>query len=646
MREGISLLPSQSSRFSLCLLIVFLATCVLLSLSTRGEAGPEKQGISQRDLIVGEILMRREGARVALDYYTSLLEVPRKDERKGFVYYRVAKIYYAFGQYQKAYENIQKSVSLLNEKYLFYSALFLRMKIYSGLEWFREARQIARFLLEEEFVGASPEDLYLFMGNADVSLHDPLEAVVDFEKAYLYGSFERREEIFSDAAEKIASLFEDVANPFVFIDALSSTDTIRFQKYLSFLGARRCAEEKMYGFAGYFLERYTRISKFGGEGRSAEPSLPSLTWEGEGNRLVSVYLPLDGPYRRFSFEVLAGLELFLRTKRKDAEEVPLSLHVHNTFANTPLLASDLRGDEVDRNALAIVGPLTGEEARLIRPREGTPPLFYLGQKQFGVREGITSFGISPDNEVIKLLSFAFASGIRKISLFYPENGYGRAYEKAVRREAGLFAISVVSKVGYAPDTKDFTPLIRDMSGKENFARFKESKERDVKMPVDFEGIFILDVPERGFLLQSQLIYYNVKVPTFVPSSWSERSFIEERRRDLRMVYTVSDFNPFPTSRSGRQFVNRYHSFYGRWPDRFAGYGYDLGDLIERLREKLPLLDTEGEEPGLLMSRALNREEKGRGVTGEFEFFRGNVYRKLSIIRINDGRITNVTEPIN
>lgn len=618
---------------------------MLLSLPGRGRAKSKGQGISQRDLIVGEILIRREGARVGLSYYKSLLDRPLQDERKGFAYYRVAKIYYAFGQYPQAYENIQKSVSLSKEKYLLYSALYLRMKIFSGLEWFREARQIARFLLEEEFVGASPEDIYQFMGYADVSLQDPLMAVVDFEEAYLHGSYDSRETIFNDAAKKIASLFGNITNPFVFIDALSSLNSIKFQGYISYLGARRFSEEKMYGFAGYFLEKYERISRFGGEAGSAEPPLPSLSRVGEGKHTVPVYLPFDGPYRNFSLEVLAGLELFLRKNKRESEGIPLTPYVRNTFANTPLLAMDLKVEKVAKNSLAIVGPLTGQEARLIRPREGSPPLFYLGQKKFGLKEGISSFGINPDNEATTLLSFAFASGIRKICLFYPENGYGRAYAEAVRRGAGRFSISVVSQVGYPPNTDDFTSFIRKVSGRENFDRFKKSKERDVRVPVDFEGFFILDVPGRGFLIQSQLIYYNVKVPIYVPSSWAERSFLEKRKRDLREVYTVSDFNPFPASKKGQKFVKDYHAFYGRWPDRFAGYGYDLGELIERLMKKLPFLDLEGEMPGILMSRALRREGSSQGVTGEFEFFQGNVYRKLSIIRINDGRITHVTEPV-
>ena len=149
------------------------------------EAEPVR--VSAADLIRGENIIRRQGARSALRFYESLTKLPVDDERKGFVYYRMAKIYYAFADYQRAYEAVEKSLPMLKARYNLYSAMHLRMKLFVEMGWYREAKQVAEFLTDSQFVGFDEMEMYVFMADTDVRLENPVDASVEFEKAFVLG---------------------------------------------------------------------------------------------------------------------------------------------------------------------------------------------------------------------------------------------------------------------------------------------------------------------------------------------------------------------------------------------------------------------------------------------------------------------------
>lgn len=630
---------------------IFIVTVIsiVILLSSSGYAGsPErKDKVTSRDLIVGEILLRREGARGALNYYNSLLPLTRRDERMGFVYYRVAKINYARGEYQKAFENVRKGIPLLQGKYLLYSAMFLRMKILNELGWFREARQVAQYLLDNRYVGSSRASLYLAKGVADIWLKDAGSAAKDFEDAYLLTGVDGRPELFADVSARLSALLRGVRSPYTFRDALLSLKTLKFRSFISYLGAKHYLEEKMYGFAGYFLMKYRSNSLISGEsfdGGELEETFKSKRMEFP---LLSVYLPFEGPIGDLGFAALTGLELAAKeaSTRKKVDVAPYFLDVHDTEGDTALLARELGEGNIRNRVLAVVGPLTGEEKRLIYPGKEDPPLFFLGQEKGGKHFGLFNFGLKPSDEAEKLLGYAFASGIRKVLLLYPDNGYGRAYRDTVTGASMTYGVKIEESVGYSPEIKDFTSLIRKVSGKKIFEEFSGLKERDVSMPVNFDGIFILDFPDRGFLLHSQMVYYNVKVATFVPSSWGVPDFLRDRSKDLRDIHVALDFNYLSSSGKVKSFLNAYRRMFGVLPDRFAGYGYDLGTLVGSFEVNRSEEDIFEEEPGLQFRLELSGERRFEGVTGGYAFYDGEIYKKVSIVRVDGGRITEVRNPV-
>ncbi len=608
----------------------------------------QKVRVSAIDLIKGENIIRRAGGRRALEFYEALSGLPVDDERKGYVYFRIAKITYAFGDYQRSFEVIEKAIPLLKARYNLYSAMFLRMKIFAEMGWYREAKQVAGFLGDSGFVDFDEREMYLFMANADARLENPVEASVSFEKAFVLSDYERREEIYAQASNTISSLFAATANPFVFKTALESTNTLHFRTLISYLAARRCMEEKLYGFTRYFLDKFADISDFTGEKEQGDEIEMALARESYGKPVIAVYLPFTGPYSDFSFTVLAGLEMVLMktTSRSGFPENSFFIEVHDTYGNASMLARHLEEGRVGRKVLAVVGPLSSREGYFFEEGDGFPPIFYLGQKYLDRGRGFINFGLKPSQEAMKLVNFAFSSGVFRAAILYPENGYGRAYRAEVIRAAEMQGVDIVVDRSYPPETEDFVWLIKDIVRESNFEEYARVEERDVSMPAPFDGVFILDVPGRGVFLHAQMVYYNIKVPYFSFSSWVNVNFLKEEMGDLKGLYCVTDFNPFSPTRDVADFVRDFEEHYGEVPDRFAGYGYDLGVMFDSYIRRVSILGLDFTALRERLTRELYGTRKFVGVTGKIEFSdTGRSIRSLTVLRADRGKVAEMAVPV-
>lgn len=640
---------------------VLAAPIFFLLLLLFTHAYPQKEGIlkesgiseepmrvSAVDLIRGEHIIRRQGARSALDYYETLAKLPVDDERKGYVHFRMAKLFYAFGDYQRAYEKVERAVQILKARYNLYSAMYLRMKIFVEMGWYREAKQVAGFLTDSGFVGFDEMEMYLFMANADIRLENPVEASVEFEKAFVLGDYERRIEIYRAASDDLTFLYSRISNPYVFRNALDSANTLHFRTLISYLASRRCLEEGMFGFARYFLEKYFDISDFTGDEERGNEIERMLSEEKDGKPVIAVYLPFSGPYSDLSFMVLAGLEMALlkTSPRGGVTGNSFFIEVRDSYADASMLSRHLRRGEMDDQVLAIVGPLSGDEAYFLDPRDDFPPIFYLGQKSLSRGKGLINFGLKPSQEANKLINFAFSTGVFRAAILYPENGYGRAYRQELLRAAAAQGVDIVVDKGYPPGEDDYLGLIKAIVREHIFTEYAKVEERDVTMPVPFDGVFVLDVPERGVSLHTQMVYYNVKVPYFVFSSWADPVFLREEKGDLKDLYCITDFNPFSSSEKVRGFVVDFENTFGYLPDRFSAYGFDLGELFDAYLRRVSILGLDYLSLRERLKMELYAHERYFGVTGKVEFTDASrAVRNLTILRADRGSVADIGVPV-
>ena len=119
----------------------------------------------------------------ALSGFLELAYDYRDDERKGFVWMRVADLLLAKGDAKQALEAVDRAIRLSKARYLALSAMELKFRIYQKMRWHSEARELASYLLSQKFIRSNPSDLYAEMARADGAEGRLARALTEFRQA-------------------------------------------------------------------------------------------------------------------------------------------------------------------------------------------------------------------------------------------------------------------------------------------------------------------------------------------------------------------------------------------------------------------------------------------------------------------------------
>ncbi len=604
-------------------------------------------------------------AEDALSAYLALAYDYRDDERKGFVWMRIAELLLAKGDAKQALEAADRAVRLSKARYLALSAMELKFRIYQKLRWFAEARELASYLLSQKFIRSKPSDLYAEMARADGAEGKLARALAGYRQAAEAARDPEAEkkiwwerDVMVDGATNITALRE----------AGESEESPEVRAHI-FLTLGNVAAKK--GFQGLAAFAYDKSARAGGpRGQEAAQALYRLEKINAGRPRIVGLVPLIGKYADIGFQILSGAEIALRQlRRTDAESSQPVLAWTDTAGQPDRARSQFAAACSDRTVIGFIGPLTGEEGHSVSVAFGpkSPPVLYLGQKGIPEKPFLYAFGLSPAQEARAVLSRLAAEGKNDILLFYPDNGYGRGFSDAAVAVARETATRIARAVSYPADMTDFTPVIKKAAGEKRFARFARLKEKGVSMDLPFEAIVIADRWERVFLIASQLRYYNIYLPLAGFSGWNDEDLIRKAGEAVAgAVFSVDYSDAIPGSR-GEKFRRDYRESMQAAPSRFEAMGYDGASLLAQafaLGKWGDPAPPPAEEsifgyfpawrPGVSVpSPTAAESERERiallkaydGVTGSFQFGpAGDARRKVSLLRVELGNFVAVPEP--
>ncbi len=605
-------------------------------------------------------------AEEALSAFLALAYDYRDDERKGFVWMRVADLLLAKGDAKQALEAVDRAVRLSKARYLVLSAMDLKFRIYGKLRWHSEARELASYLLSQKFIGSDPSDLYLQIARADGAEGKLARALGEFRQA----AAAARD---PEAAKRIwwerDVVVDGAANISALREAGDSEEAPDVKAHI-FLTLGNAAARK--GFAGMAAFAYDRAARAGGaRGQEAAQSLFRMEKISAGRPKIVGLLPLSGKYADIGFQVLAGAEVALRQlKRPDAEASQPVLVWSDTGGQPDRARAQYLAGASDRSVLGFIGPLTGEEGYSVSVAFGpkSPPVLYLGQKSIPEKPFLYAFGLSPLQEARAVLSRLAADGKSDILMFFPDNGYGRGFSDAVVAAARETGSRVVRAVSYPADMTDFTPVIRKAAGQREFLRSARLKEKGASMDLPFEAIIVADRWDRVFLLASQLRYYNIYLPLAGFSGWNDEELIRKAGEAVAgAVFSVDYSDAIPGSR-GERFRRDYRESLQVSPSRFEAMGYDGASLLAlafalgKWGDAAPAPAAGEGSPGYSLpwrtgispaSPPAGDSERERipvlkaydGVTGSFLFGpAGDMRRNVSLLRVELGNFVAVAQP--
>lgn len=575
----------------------------------------------------------------ALSLFLDLAHAYSDDERKGFVWMRIAELLLAKGELKQALDMADKAILLTRARFLALSTMNLKYRIYQRLGWGTEAREIAAYLMGQGYINEEASDLLTEMARADGRAGRISAALSEYRQAIAAAASDPGK-VASLRREREA-LINGLTGILALREAAESEEESEVRNLLYLRLAQAAVRKGFTGMGAFALERASR-----GGGASGELAAGELAWLERilyyRPKIVGL-VPLSGKYAGIGFSVLAGAEVALRQLRGQEAEVFSPVLLWTDTGGLPERArAQFQVAARDRSVVGFIGPLTGEEGQSVSVafNSESPPALYLGQKRITEKPFFYRFGLTPRQEAVAVLSHLARGGRDDLILFYPDNGYGRGFADAVNSAAGEVRIRVGRTVSYRPDTTDFTEAIRQGFGS---AARSSRKKRKGALHLSQDAIVIADRWEKVFLLASQLRFYNVYLPLAGFSGWSDESLLEKAGETVEgSVFSVDYAGAIPGF-LGEKFRKEYQEAMERAPLRFEAMGYDAALLLaesfhldaerdsqpagKRTREKIPILGT------------------FRGVTGTFQFGPdGEMHRKVSLMGVELGNFVPITDP--
>ncbi len=184
--------------------------------------------------------------------------------------------------------------------------------------------------------------------------------------------------------------------------------------------------------AGTFLT----LAACSGGGSSSVPGvggIPGVSG-GPGAHDVGLILPLTGRNAAYGLRMRDAAKLALSAQGSPA------LDVHDT--NAPGGAEQAARDALSRGDAILLGPLTATETSASAPlavNAGKPELAFTSDST-QARPGVWVMGLTPEQQVRRMVDAARATGRRTFAAFLPDNAFGHAMGDGLARacrDAGL-----------------------------------------------------------------------------------------------------------------------------------------------------------------------------------------------------------------
>ncbi len=416
------------------------------------------------------------------------------------------------------------------------------------------------------------------------------------------------------------------------------------------------------------------------------------------SRTIGCLLPLSGRYGSFGQQALRGLELALSDASEQAgNNMKFRILVRDTAANdqaTKVAVNELR----EKGAAAIVGPLVAVESAAAEAQKAGVPIIVLTQKQDITEKGGMVFQnfLTPDMQVKALVSYTSGElNIHRYAVLYPDEPYGRRFLFSFWDTVIDYKGRIMGAESYQPDHTDFQDQIRKLVGlyydipeslrnpvmeKELFEALLnggmvdhplvlhdeeirsilsvekdngvfpdvtegETKKEEEKKPepiIDFEAVFIPDIPEKAGLIIPQLRYYDIKdVYLLGTNLWYSDSLIRIAGRQLQKALIPVGFFAGSRNRKTREFVSSFKNIYGYTPGFIEAVAYDTGMIL------FSLLSDPACRSRIDLAKALKDFNGYNGVCGFTRFGpTGACERSITLLTVRNGRFREIERDIH
>jgi branched-chain amino acid transport system substrate-binding protein len=349
---------------------------------------------------------------------------------------------------------------------------------------------------------------------------------------------------------------------------------------------------------------------------------------------VAILLPLSGPRADLGQAMLKAAQLAL-----EAPDSPM-LDARDTGGSPEGAAAAAREAMAGGDQL-ILGPLTSPETAAVAPiaQSSNVDVLSFTNDPAQARPGVWTLGITPGQQVRRLVSAAQGAGKSRFAGLLPDDNFGRAMADALSQATASAGLPPPTIRQYAGGMASISTAARDLSDYANRRGPIEEKRREAKAegtpegreraaelshapvgPPPFDALLLAGNREALTEIASFLPYYDVnrsEVQFMGPLQWADPA--SGSGQFPSAWYAAPD----PSAR--QSFEQSYSAKYGAPPPALADLAYDGASIARALKEQ-------GFGPG-----ALTQREGFSGTDGLFGLEPdGHVRRSLAVFQIQPG----------
>jgi len=339
-----------------------------------------------------------------------------------------------------------------------------------------------------------------------------------------------------------------------------------------------------YGPGGYYGGAPVPLS-------GAQPGSPRTAPAGQR---VAILLPLSGPRADIGQAMLRAAQLALDTPGAP----PLD---SKDTAGTPDGAAAAAQAAIADGAGLILGPLTSPETAAVAPIARTANVAVLAftNDPTQAQPGVWTLGITPGQQVRRLVAAAQAQGKSQFAALLPDNDFGHALAQALSQATASNGAASPNLHFYASGMAAINAAARDLADYEHrggpiYAQIRAARalgtpegrrqaQELAKTPIpppSFNALLLADTGEALAEVAAVLPYYDIdrsQVQIIGPALWASPS---SGSAQLHGAWYAA---PDPAARGA--FDQAYSAKYGSSPSPVADLAYDAASIARVLGER-------------------------------------------------------------
>ena len=360
---------------------------------------------------------------------------------------------------------------------------------------------------------------------------------------------------------------------------------------------------------------------------------------------VALLLPLSGKASEAGQALMNAAQLALF----DHATEDFELIVRDTIGQ-PDMARRVAEDVIGEGAEIIIGPLFGQSVIAMTPlaQDAGVPVITFSNDTTIARNGVYPLGLTPEQQINRLVSYAGGQGITRFALLAPANEFGQRLSGAMSEATRKNGSALVKSAFYTPGAQDQRTTIKTLANydqrnaelkahrkalqAEGTAAAKRAlkrlKGRDTLRPPDFDAILVGASGLDLLTLAPLLNFYDVdprRVRYLGTAQW------DNPRLGREPTLTESWFTNY-SPKNWAAFAARYRQTYNSNAPRLAALAYDavaMAAIMARTAENNPFDRT-----------TLTRTSGFDGINGYFRLNTGGrVERALPILTLKRDAVT-------